>query len=154
MKKHFIGFLFLSLVFAFQTQAQQVINWEVNFQEALKKAKKEKKTLLLNFTGSDWCGWCIRLDNEVFSQKSFVDYANKNLVMVKLDFPRKKQLSAEETVQNRQLAQKYDIKGFPTILLLDPSENTILQTGYQRGGPDSYVQHLSDAIQKFRQKSN
>lgn len=138
-------FTFVLMLFTLTSQAQ---TWETNYAEAVTKAKKENKTLLLDFTGSDWCGWCIKLDREVFSKKEFQAYAQENLVMVKLDFPRRKQLPEAEQTQNQKLAGKYGVQGLPTILLLDKNEKLLLQTGYQRGGPEKYVKHLEAAIKK------
>ncbi|MDX2305927.1 MAG: thioredoxin family protein [Microscillaceae bacterium] len=123
------------------------LEWVTDYAAALKKAKKENKALLLNFTGSDWCGWCVRLDREVFSQSAFVAYAQKNLVCVKLDFPQKKQLPAAEQEQNMTLMRKYGVRGFPTIYLLNASEETVLKTGYRSGGAQAYISHLEAALE-------
>lgn len=120
--------------------------WVTDYAKAVKDAKKSKKTLLLNFTGSDWCGWCVRLDKEVFNKAAFVEYAKKNLICVKLDFPRKKKVTPEEKIQNEKLMKKHNVEGFPTILLLDAKEKLLLTTGYQAGGEDSYIKHLKSAI--------
>lgn len=122
--------------------------WVTDYAAAVKKAKKENKSLLLNFTGSDWCGWCIKLDKEVFSQAEFKEYAEENLVLVKLDFPKRTQISEAEKAQNNELAQKYGIRGFPTIILLDNDEKLVGQTGYQRGGAAAYVEHVEGMISK------
>lgn len=120
--------------------------WLTDFDAAKAKAKAEKKTLLLDFTGSDWCGWCIKLDKEVFSKKEFQDYAAEKLVLVKLDFPQNTKLSAELEKQNKDLAKKYEVQGFPTIKLLKPSGSEIAETGYQEGGPAKYVEHLKELL--------
>jgi len=120
--------------------------WMTDFDAAKAKAKAEKKVLLVDFTGSDWCGWCIRLDKEVFAHKEFQDYAAENLVLVKLDFPRKTKLSPELEKQNKGLAKKYDVQGYPTIKLLKPSGSEIAETGYQEGGPAKYVEHLKKLL--------
>ena len=96
----------------------------------------------MDFTGSDWCGWCVRLEKEVFSQPEFKDYASKNLVLLELDFPRRKELSAEMMEQNQRLAMKYQIQGFPTIVVLDSSGKEIAQLGYVRGGPAAFIAEL------------
>ena len=70
------------------TVAQAGEGWETNFKKALARAKAENKYVLLNFSGSDWCGWCTKLDKEVFSRQAFKDYARENLILVLLDFPR------------------------------------------------------------------
>lgn len=143
MKKTFLLTLALSLFLALPSFAQ---SWETDYAAAVEKAKKENKTVLLNFTGSDWCGWCMKLSREVFSQEAFIDYANENLILVTLDFPRRKQLSEAEKAQNQKLAAKHAIRGYPTILLLDANEEVLLTTGYQRGGAEAYVAHLKAAI--------
>lgn len=120
--------------------------WEVNYLEAVAKAKKENKSLLLNFTGSDWCGWCIKLEDEVFSREDFVNFATENLILVKVDFPRQKKLPPEEVKQNAKLAKKHSVTGFPTILILDANENLILSTSYKPGGAKKYVKHLQKAM--------
>lgn len=122
--------------------------WMTDYDAALKKAKAEKKTVILDFTGSDWCGWCIRLDKEVFSQKAFKDYAKDNLVTVMLDFPSKKKISDELKKQNAELAKKYKVRGYPTIFLLNSEGKQIAQTGYKRGGAEAYVKHLKALIEK------
>ncbi len=124
--------------------------WTDNYAKAVEQAKAEKKFLLLDFTGSDWCGWCIRLDKEVFSQKEFQSYAKENLVLVKLDFPRSFNLPGKTVKQNKELAQKFQIKGYPTIILLAPDEKLVGQTGYQPGGAEAYVQHLNTILDPAR----
>ena len=102
--------------------------------------------MLLDFSGSDWCGWCIKLDREVFSQKEFQDYAKDSLVLVLVDFPRQKKLPAKTVKQNEGLSQKYGIRGYPTIVILGPDGKLVGQTGYQPGGAAAYVTHLKELI--------
>lgn len=118
------------------------LDWETNLEIALQKAQKENKAVLVNFTGSDWCIWCQRLSNEVFSQSEFEKFAKENLVLVKIDFPKNIELPIETRMYNNQLAQRFGVEGFPTIFLLKPDGNVILQTGYQPGGPVNYINHL------------
>lgn len=122
------------------------LDWETNLESALKKAKAENKAVLVNFTGSDWCSWCIKLSNEVFSQKEFKEYSKKNLVLVMLDFPRKVEQSNEVKAYNNQLAQKYGIQGFPTILIFNSKGNMVAKTGYQPGGANGYIQHIKSYL--------
>lgn len=122
------------------------LNWEENLETALQKAKAENKAVLVNFTGSDWCQWCIKLSDEVFSKSEFEDYAEDNLILVRLDFPRNIEQSAETKLYNNQLAQRYGVQGFPTILLFNSQGQMVLQTGYQPGGPVSYVEHLKNKL--------
>ncbi|CAA6676573.1 MULTISPECIES: thioredoxin family protein [unclassified Lentimonas] len=122
--------------------------WMTDFDAAKAKAKAEDKPMLLDFTGSDWCGWCIKLDKEVFGEAAFKEYASSELVLVELDFPRGKEQSAELKAQNEKLAKQYGIRGFPTILVLSPDGELIEQTGYQRGGAEAYVEHIKGIVAK------
>jgi thioredoxin-related protein len=120
--------------------------WQTDFDAAKAKAKAEKKLLLVDFTGSDWCGWCKKLKSEVFDKEEFKKDAPKNFVLVELDYPRAKKQSDELKKQNAKLQKQYKIQGFPTILLLDVDGKVVAQTGYQAGGPAKYVKHLSDFV--------
>ncbi len=121
-------------------------NWEDDYDKAAAAAKVSGKPILLDFTGSDWCGWCIKLDREVFSKKEFKDYAKDNLVLMVADFPRQKKLSAKTVKQNEELAKKYGVRGYPTILILSPDGTVVGKTGYQPGGAEAYVKHLKELI--------
>ncbi|MDA3799295.1 MAG: thioredoxin family protein [Kiritimatiellae bacterium] len=125
--------------------------WTTYSKAALDKAKKENKYILMDFTGSDWCGWCIKLDKEVFSKPEFITYATNNLVCIEVDFPSKKKLSPEQKKINDKLAQDYGVRGFPTIYILKPDGKTVAgKTGYQAGGSAAYVKHLQDIIKKAK----
>lgn len=122
------------------------LNWNGNLEKAVEQAKKENKTVLVNFTGSDWCIWCKRLSSEVFQQKEFEEYAKKSLVLVMLDFPKDIEQTQETKAYNNTLAQKYGIQGFPTILLIDGQGKLVAQTGYQPGGAAKYVEHIKSYL--------
>jgi protein disulfide-isomerase len=122
--------------------------WKINFEAALKEANDQNKNVLVNFTGSDWCGWCIKLDKEVFSKDAFKQFADNELVLVKIDFPRRQQQSAELITQNEKLLDKYGIRGFPTIVLLSSDGQLLEKTGYKAGGADVYIEHIKDIIGK------
>jgi len=122
--------------------------WGTDYKQALETAKKTGKSILIDFTGSDWCGWCMKLDKEVFSQQAFIDYSKGNLVLLKLDFPKKIAQTEAVKKQNNDLAQKFNIEGFPTIILLDKDGNYVDKTGYQQGGAESYVEHLKSLLKK------
>jgi thioredoxin-related protein len=115
--------------------------WLTDLEAAKKQAAAEKKDILVDFTGSDWCGWCIRLKKEVFDQPEFAD-ASKKFVLVEIDFPRAKKQSPEVKAKNEALSKQYAISGFPTILLLDAQGEVYAQTGYQEGGAKKYLEHL------------
>jgi protein disulfide-isomerase len=116
--------------------------WLTSFDQAQKEAKANQKLLLMDFTGSDWCGWCIMLDKEIFSKTEFKEYASKNLILLELDFPRRKQLSAETKAQNERLAMQYRIQGFPTVVILDSNGKPVGSLGYTRGGPQAFIAEL------------
>ncbi len=142
---------FALLVFAFLSLGAvhaAELDWMTDYKAAEQKAAAEQKTLLLNFTGSDWCGWCIRLDKEVFSQPEFAAYAKEKLVLVKLDFPRNKPQSAAEKKQNQELAAKYRVRGYPTIMVLDSQGRRVGEMGYEKGGAEKWVQSLDKLITK------
>lgn len=120
--------------------------WKTNFEAALAEAKDQDKHVLVDFTGSDWCGWCIKLDEEVFSQEPFKQFAKDKLVLVEIDFPRGKEQSEEVKAQNKELAEKYGVRGFPTIMILSPDGKLVRQTGYKPGGPEAYVDHIKEII--------
>jgi thioredoxin-related protein len=122
--------------------AQAEVNWLTDFAKAQAQAKAENKLLFLNFTGSDWCGWCQVMEKEIFSQPEFDEYAKKNLVLMKLDFPRAKPLSAEVRAQNQILAQKFEIRGFPTIVILTGEGKPVAMLGYIPGGPEAFISEL------------
>ena len=138
----FIAFLSLSCT-APETDAD---GWLTNYESAFIKAKKENKHVLINFTGSDWCGWCKRLDAEVFSQPKFKAYAEKNLVLLKLDYPRRTPQPQEVRLRNQQLARDFSVRGFPTILIAKSNQQVVLRTGYQYGGVEKYIEHLDKVI--------
>ena len=123
-------------------------SWLLRFADAQEAAKKENKVIFVNFTGSDWCPWCVRLNDEVLKKKAFLDYAGGSLILLKIDFPRRIPQTEEQKKSNRELAEKYGIRGFPTILLLDAEGKVIARTGYRRGGAESYVKHLQQLLKK------
>jgi protein disulfide-isomerase len=124
--------------------------WLTDMDKAQKAAADQNKTILVNFTGSDWCGWCKRLDKEVFSKADFAAFASKELVLVKLDFPKHKKLTDEEKKANYALMKKYNVSGFPTIFLIDANGKSLLQTGYRNGGAEKYIEHLQEAISQSK----
>lgn len=132
--------------FAKDESNSKKVEWITDYGKALKVAADEGKTVLADFSGSDWCGWCIKLKKEVFTKKEFLKYADKNLVLLLVDFPMRKEQAEAVRKQNEKLKSKYMIRGFPTVLLLDKKGKVIGKTGYRPGGPDEYVKHLRDMI--------
>ena len=119
--------------------------WVTDFEAAKAKAKADKKRLLVDFTGSDWCGWCIKLRGEVFEKDAFKNEAPKQFVLVEIDFPNdKSKLTDEVKKQNEKLGKEYKIQGYPSILLMDAEGKVIAHTGYRPDGPEKYIEHLAD----------
>ncbi len=142
------GILILSLAGIGYAYSQKSI-WMHDFDAAKAKAAQENKPILIYFTGTDWCGWCITLDKEVLSKKAFQDYAKDNLVLVEVDFPKKKKQSAELKAQNKKLDMEFEVEGYPTLYLLDASGKKFTEDiGYREGGPEAYVEHLKSLIKK------
>jgi thioredoxin-related protein len=117
--------------------------WLMDFPKAQSQARSEKKAMLVDFTGSDWCGWCIRLQREVFSKPEFDEYARKNLVLVEVDFPKRKTQSAAQLRANRALAQRFGVQSYPTLVVLDSSGKELGRLGYEPGGPKPFLARLS-----------
>ena len=118
------------------------LNWLTDISAARETAARENKIILINFTGSDWCGWCKRLKREVFDQPGFVDYAAKNLVLVEADFPHNKPQGAALQRANEALAAQHHVEGYPTLVVLNSAGNAVGRTGYQPGGPGRLIAEL------------
>jgi thioredoxin-related protein len=133
--------LTLGLSPAFSARANS--EWLTDYKKAQQEAKTSNKLVLLNFTGSDWCGYCIQLDRAILSKPQFKDYASKNLVLVEVDFPRRKMQSADVKMQNATLAEHYQIEGFPTIVVLNGEGQKVWRyDGYFGGGPEAFIAEL------------
>ena len=142
--------LMLAGLFGFSALAGE--EWLTDINKAKKEAAEKKLPILVDFSGSDWCGWCIKLDKEVFDQKEFKAFAKDRVVLFKADFPRAKELAADVKAQNEQLRQTFGVEGFPTVLLLDAGGKLIARTGYRRGGAGAYVDHLKDLLKQSGNK--
>lgn len=143
MKKIFLVALFI--VGAFTSQAQE-LKWYTDVKEAITVSNKENKPMLMFFTGSDWCGWCIRLQNEVLKTNEFQKWAKDNVVLVELDYPRRTPQTPEIKNQNNELQQAFGIQGFPTIYFTSAETKDgkvnfkgLGQTGYVAGGPSAWL---------------
>lgn len=127
-----------------------VAKWQTDLDVAKQNAKQENKLILVNFAGSDWCGPCIRLKEEVFDTQAFVDYADKNLVLLRADFPRlkKNKLSADQVKKNEQLADVYNKDGqFPLTVLIDANGKVVKKwIGFQDQGVDKFIAEINDAV--------
>lgn len=126
-------------------------NWNTNFETAKATAKAQNKPIILVFQGSDWCAPCIKLDKEIWSSETFKAYADKNYIMMKADFPKRKAnaLPEDQQKQNNQLAEKYNLNGyFPFVVILDANGKKLGETGYKKIAPQEYI----DLINKFTTK--
>lgn len=152
MKK--ISIVLLLILGSFSIQAQELY-WETNVNKAIGVSKKTKKPLLLFFTGSDWCGWCIRLQKEVLKTPEFATWAKQNVVLVELDYPRNRPQSNAILQQNAQMQQAFNIQGYPAIHLVRFSEvkgkinfQSLGSTGYVAGGPNAWIDLVNGFLKK------
>ena len=152
MKKIIVALLLFAGSYA--AEAQELV-WETNVTKAMAISNVTKKPLLLFFTGSDWCGWCIRLQKEVLKTPEFALWAKENVVLVELDFPRRTPQSPEIKKQNDELQMAFGIQGFPTIILANATTKEgkvnfegIGSTGYVAGGPAAWLAVANGFLKK------
>ena len=147
MKRHLLLLaVVLGLCFAFWGPARAENGWETNLKKAQEEARSSNKLLFLDFTGSDWCGYCMRLNREVFSKPAFKEYATKNLVLLEVDFPRGKDQSSDLRKQNRDLAMQYEVQGFPTLVVLNGAGRAVWRhDGFFPGGVEAIIAELEKA---------
>lgn len=140
-----IAFLMLT---SMSIQSQEVLTWHTDMTKATDISLKENKPLFLFFTGSNWCGWCIRLQKEVFKKPEFISWAKENVVLVELDFPRPDNQPDAIKMQNAQLQQQLQVRGYPTIWFVSATKtddakvnlNALGTTGYVAGGPEKWLE--------------
>lgn len=155
MKKRIIlAFLFIG---SFAAQAQEGLTWHTNIDEAIAVSKVENKPLFLFFTGSDWCGWCIRLQKEVFKTPEFATWAKEKVVLVELDFPRKNTQTEAIKMQNNLLQQFFQIRGYPSVRITKAgiaadgktSFELLGEASYGAGGPNAWLKGPEQIVAKF-----
>jgi len=151
MNKIILYFVFF---WSLQTLSAQELKWQTDINKAIELSTKSKKPLMLFFTGSDWCGWCIKLQKEVFQKPEFIEWSKK-VILVELDFPKKTQLEASLKQQNDQLQQIFQVQGFPTIWFVSPQKNgtqinlqQLGKTGYVAGGPEKWLEAVNQFMPK------
>ncbi|MFM2214568.1 MAG: hypothetical protein RL427_1831 [Bacteroidota bacterium] len=147
--------LTLFLVLGSMTIQAQELTWQTDMNKAMELSKKEKKPLLLFFTGSDWCGWCMRLQKEVMKTPEFTKWANDNVILVELDFPRNTPQSPDIKKQNMELQQTFAIQGYPTVWFVNATKKDgkinlekLGSTGYVAGGPSAWLAGADKIIGK------
>ena len=154
MKKRFFVLFILLSSFAIQAQEDQI--WLTDINKAIAISRKENKPLFLFFTGSDWCGWCIRLQKEVFKTPEFSAWAKEKVVLVELDFPRRTAQDPAIQKQNTELQQIFGVQGYPTVWFVKPTivdgKNNLEQlgsTGYLAGGPLAWLANANSITAKY-----
>lgn len=153
MKKLLIA---LFLVVGSMTVQAQELEWHTDINKAVKLSEKSKKPLLMFFTGSDWCGWCIRLQNEVLKTPDFAKWAKENVILVELDFPRRTPQTDAIKKQNFELQQFFAVRGYPTVWFASATQDKtgkvsftqLGSTGYVAGGPTVWLDGANKIIKK------
>ncbi len=141
MKKLIISAMLLTTTTLFAGEG-----WLTDFTKAQEQAKQQNRPILMDFTGSDWCGWCVKLDKDTFSKPAFQDFAKEHLVLMEVDFPKSKSQSPETAAQNKELSEKFGVRGFPTLVLLGSDGKELAKrSGYLAGGPDAMIQWIKEA---------
>ena len=124
------------------------LHWNLDYNRALEISRKTGKPVFAFFTGSDWCGWCIKLDQEILSRKEMERYLNQNFILFKADFPRRNPPPKHIMAFNQKLMEKYGVRGYPTIIILDGRGKKLGQTGYMRGGSAAMIRTLDKYVRK------
>ncbi len=121
------NFIFIAQKKAGKALKKDSLVWHTDLVKTNEISIKTKKPIFAFFTGSDWCGWCIKLQKDVFAKPEFVKWANKNVTLIELDFPRAKQLSPELQQQNNSLQQTFGVSGFPTVWIFNMTKDSATQ---------------------------
>ena len=123
----FLVLFFMGIQFSGMAQTAQAttsgLNWFTDLSKAREASDAARKPIFGFFTGSDWCGWCHKLQADVFAKEAFITWAKKNVILLELDFPRRKQLPTELAQQNQALQQAFQVRGYPTIWLFYATED-------------------------------
>ncbi|MBS0654711.1 MAG: thioredoxin family protein [Verrucomicrobia bacterium] len=143
------GVLTLHAAPAANVQQKDQINWLTDFSQASALAKKESKPLFLYFTGSDWCPWCKKMDKEIISTTGFQKALGNSCIFVYLDFPHYTALDKKTQEQNEGLMKTYGVRGFPTVILLDPNQKKIAQLGYEQGGGEAFAEKVQKTLETY-----
>ena len=157
MKKIF--FILLVSFYSLTGHAQDELTWYTDMSTASDLSMKEQKPLMLFFTGSDWCGWCIRLQNEVFKKEEFIKWAKEKVILVELDFPKRTPQEESLKAQNAQLQQIFQVRGYPTVWLVNPEKtedgkvnlSALGSTGYVAGGPEKWLESANNIMKNNKQ---
>lgn len=135
-------------------KANKELVWHTDLEKAKAAAKKSKKPIFVEFLGSDWCPPCIMMEKEVYSKKEFKEYARKNLVLVKVDFPRTKELPEKQQEHNRKWAMEYKVEYLPTMVIVDAAGKELKRLGgYQPGGVEKFVEQIEKILKEQKKEA-
>lgn len=132
-----------------QSKNTSEIQWLTNYDDAVKESTATSKYILMLFTGSDWCPWCQKLDKEVMSSPEFAEAVGSKFVFLKVDFPAHTKLSSTQLKHNTDLKEKFGVKGFPTLIILDEKQQKIATVGYRQGGAKAYAEFLESTVTEY-----
>ena len=145
-------FVFLLVFISTEVAEAGGSGWTTSVKEAVIASKKTGRPIVADFTGSDWCGWCVRLNREVFDQGDFKKWAQRNVILLELDYPKRKEQSASLKRQNQLMRQRYRVSGYPTILILGADGKLLQKTGYKAGGPKVWVGNIKEVVDQYKAK--
>ena len=137
-------FCLIGLTTSLALRAHSSSAWRSTLAEAQTAAHAENKLILVHFSGSDWCGWCMKLKGEVFETEAFNDFADANLILLEVDLPRNKPQSVAQRQKNEALMDQFGVKGFPTLGLLSERGKPVGQLSYMAGGPMPMMNAMAD----------
>lgn len=147
MRNNWIGFICMVLFWASGLHAASGDSWYTDYEEARAIAAEEGKVIFIKFHGSDWCPPCIALSEQVLSKEAFLELADKKLVLVDADFPRKTRLSPQQEQHNRELGRRFGLRVFPTIVLVQPDGSVLKKmSGYPEGGLDGFLDSMREVL--------
>jgi protein disulfide-isomerase len=156
--KYISVLLVVLLAYSFVTKpkSETSLTWHTDVKKAVEIAKKQDKPMFIFFTGSDWCGWCIRLQKEVFKTPEFEKWAKDKVVLVELDFPRRTEQAQNIKEQNAQLQQIFQVRGYPTVWFVKAEDKEgkinfqqLGSTGYVAGGPTAWLDGANKIIANY-----
>lgn len=150
MRTFFSIFLGLSL-FLGSSQLQAHLPWATKHAEVMEKAQKENKPVILFFTGTGWCTWCVKLEREVLDMPEFANALNNQFLFLKADFPNPSE-PAIASSQYKPLMDRYHVDGFPTLVVVNAKGDELFTMGYEAGGPQKYAEKLLMKLRMSGQK--
>jgi protein disulfide-isomerase len=150
----FFAILFLlasNLGCASAASQEKSIHWEKSYAVAIKKAEETKKPIFLYFSGSDWCSFCMKFDKEILASEDFIDQVGSIFIFCQVDFPINTIQEPALARQNEELKSTHNVRGFPTIVLLDASSKPFASLSYRPGGGDAYAKYVLSYYQRHKQ---